>query len=62
VEIENRKLTPDLFESAELAAMEGERIADQPVGFWKDSWSRLKKNRGLSSAPASSSSSSPWPS
>ena len=46
MEIENRKLTPDLFESADLAASEGERIPGRPVGFWKDSWIRLKENRG----------------
>jgi oligopeptide transport system permease protein len=42
----HRDLTPDLFGSIEIDEMEGERIAGPPVGFWKDSWIRLKKNRG----------------
>lgn len=42
----NRALTPDLFAPAEISTREGERIAVPPVGFWKDSWRRLKKNRG----------------
>jgi oligopeptide transport system permease protein len=41
-----RDLTPDLFGSIEIDEMEGERIAGPPVGFWKDSWIRLTKNRG----------------
>src|SRR5918992_6034134 len=46
MEIKHRDLTPDLFESADLTTQESERIAGPPVGFWKDSWIRLKKNRG----------------
>ena len=46
METERRDLTPDLFGPADFAAREGERIAGPPVGFWKDSWIRLKKNRG----------------
>ena len=46
METRPRDLPPDLFESAGVAAEEGERIAGPPVGFWKDSWIRLKKNRG----------------
>jgi len=46
METKHRDLTPDLFESAGVTAQEGERIAGPPVGFWKDSWIRLKKNRG----------------
>jgi oligopeptide transport system permease protein len=42
----HRDLDPGLFESAEVNRREGERIAGPPVGFWKDSWIRLKKNRG----------------
>jgi oligopeptide transport system permease protein len=42
----HRDLTPDLFGSIEIDEMEGERIAGPPVGFWKDSWIRLTKNRG----------------
>ena len=39
-------LTPDLFEPAEATAQESEKIAGSTVGFWKDSWIRLKRNRG----------------
>jgi oligopeptide transport system permease protein len=46
METKRRDLTPDLFESAVVTAQESERIAGPPVGFWKDSWIRLKKNRG----------------
>src|SRR5215203_5327285 len=46
METRHRELTPDLFESAPLTAQEGERIAGPPIGFWKDSWIRLQKNRG----------------
>ncbi len=46
METKRRDLTPDLFQSVEIQAGENERIAGPSVGFWKDSWSRLKKNRG----------------
>jgi oligopeptide transport system permease protein len=46
METRYRDLRPELFESAGVGAQEGERIAGAPVGFWKDSWIRLKKNRG----------------
>jgi oligopeptide transport system permease protein len=46
VETRRRDLTPDLFGSIEIDEREGERIAGPPIGFWKDSWIRLKKNRG----------------
>jgi len=46
METRHRELTPDLFESAPITTQEGERIAGPPIGFWKDSWIRLKKNRG----------------
>jgi oligopeptide transport system permease protein len=42
----HRKLTPDLFWPADVTGKDAERIAGPPVGFWKDSWIRLKKNRG----------------
>src|SRR5215210_4983977 len=41
-----RELTPDLFEPIERDPRAGERIAGPPTGFWRDSWRRLKKNRG----------------
>jgi oligopeptide transport system permease protein len=46
METRHRELTPDLFESADVTAQEGERITGPPISFWKDSWIRLKKNRG----------------
>jgi oligopeptide transport system permease protein len=46
METRHRDLTPDLFGSIKLDEAEGERLAGPPVGFWKDSWIRLKKNRG----------------
>jgi oligopeptide transport system permease protein len=46
METRHRELDPSLFESADIDAQEGERIAGPPVGFWRDSWNRLKKNRG----------------
>ena len=46
METKRRDLTPDLFEPASIDEQEGERIVGPPVSFWKDSWIRLKKNRG----------------
>lgn len=46
MEIRRRDLAPDLFEPIEVGARESERMAGPPIGFWKDSWRRLKKNRG----------------
>jgi oligopeptide transport system permease protein len=46
METRHRELDPDLFQSVDTDAEEGERIAGPPVGFWKDAWRRLKKNRG----------------
>jgi oligopeptide transport system permease protein len=41
-----RELTPDLFEPINIATQASERIAGPPTGFWRDSWRRMKKNRG----------------
>src|SRR5215211_6570757 len=46
METKRRDPTPDLFRTLDVDLHEGERIAGPPVGFWKDSWIRLKKNRG----------------
>jgi oligopeptide transport system permease protein len=40
------ELTPDLFEPLETGPQAGERIAGPPTGFWRDSWRRLRRNRG----------------
>lgn len=46
METRKRELTPDLFAPIEADARDSERIAGPSVGFWRDSWGRLKKNRG----------------
>ena len=46
METKRRDQRPDLFRTLDVDRREGERIAGPPVGFWKDSWIRLKKNRG----------------
>jgi oligopeptide transport system permease protein len=46
METKHRDLTPDLFGTLGVDEQEGERIAGPPVGFWRDGWIRLKKNRG----------------
>jgi oligopeptide transport system permease protein len=46
MDTQRQDLTPDLFGSIEVDQAEGERISGPPIGFWKDSWIRLKKNRG----------------
>jgi oligopeptide transport system permease protein len=46
METKRRDPTPDLFRTLDVDRQEGERIAGPSVGFWKDSWIRLKKNRG----------------
>jgi oligopeptide transport system permease protein len=46
METQRRDLTPDLFGALKIDETEGERLAGPPVGFWKDSWLRLKQNRG----------------
>src|SRR5918912_1586431 len=46
METRHRELDPGLFQPVAIDSREGERIAGPPVGFWKDAWIRLKKNRG----------------
>src|SRR5829696_9091818 len=46
METRRSELTPDLFEHIETGSQDSERIAGPPIGFWRDSWNRLKKNRG----------------
>ncbi|MGH3147701.1 MAG: ABC transporter permease [Rubrobacter sp.] len=41
-----RELTPDLFEPIKASLQVSERTAGPPIGFWSDSWRRLRKNRG----------------
>ena len=46
METRRSDLTPDLFRSLDASAKDNEKIVGRPIGFWEDSWSRLKKNRG----------------
>jgi oligopeptide transport system permease protein len=46
METKRRDPSPDLFRTLDVDRREGERIVGPTVGFWKDSWIRLKKNRG----------------
>ena len=46
METKRRDPSPDLFRTLDVDRREGERIVGPPMGFWKDSWIRLKKNRG----------------
>ena len=46
METRRPELTPDLFERIETGSQDSERIVGPPIGFWRDSWNRLKKNRG----------------
>jgi oligopeptide transport system permease protein len=46
MEARRAELTADLFERLEVGTQDSERIVGPPVGFWRDSWNRLKKNRG----------------
>jgi oligopeptide transport system permease protein len=46
METRRSDLTPDLFRPLDASAKDNERIAGRPIGFWEDSWSRLRKNRG----------------
>src|SRR5215207_995340 len=39
-------LTPEHFVPLDVGAQQSERIVGRPIGFWEDSWNRLKKNRG----------------
>ena len=45
METRQRELTPDLFEPVGANAQDGEKITGPSIGFWKDSWIRLKKNK-----------------
>jgi len=44
METSNRELTPEAFRSLE-EARDSEKITGPSIGFWKDSWQRLQKNR-----------------
>ncbi len=43
---QRRELAPELFEPVGSATPDSHDIAGLSVGFWEDSWRRLKRNRG----------------
>ncbi len=45
MEIQHRELRPDLFEPVDADYRDSERIVGPSIGFWRDSWIRLQKNR-----------------
>jgi oligopeptide transport system permease protein len=45
METRNRELTPELFRPLEEGSRDSERIAGPSIGFWRDSWIRLRKNK-----------------
>lgn len=46
METKQRNLTPDLFAPAERVAGADEKVSSgPPIGFWKDAWIRLRKNK-----------------
>ena len=45
METRPRELRPDLFEPVGAEYHDSERITGPSIGFWKDSWIRLQKNR-----------------
>jgi oligopeptide transport system permease protein len=45
METRQRDLTPDLFEPIGTTARDAEKISGPSIGFWGDSWIRLKKNK-----------------
>jgi oligopeptide transport system permease protein len=46
VEPQRRELAPELFEPVGSTTPDSNEIAGFSAGFWKDSWRRLKRNRG----------------
>lgn len=45
METRQKPLTPELFEPVGEDYRDNERIAGPSIGFWKDSWHRLRKNK-----------------
>jgi oligopeptide transport system permease protein len=45
METRQRPLTPELFKPVGDDYRDNERIAGPSIGFWKDSWHRLRKNK-----------------
>ena len=45
METQRRELTPDLFQPIGAGQRDNERISGPSIGFWRDSWIRLQKNK-----------------
>src|SRR5688500_15079024 len=45
MEARNREITLELFEPLDESARDNERITGPSIGFWRDSWIRLRKNK-----------------
>ena len=45
METRHRELGPELFEPVGAGYHDSERITGPSIGFWKDSWRRLQKNK-----------------
>ncbi len=45
METQHREVRPDLFEPVAADYRDSERIVGPSIGFWRDSWIRLQKNR-----------------
>ncbi|WP_038112185.1 oligopeptide ABC transporter permease [Tuberibacillus calidus] len=41
----NDNITLDMFQPAQISADESDRISAPSIGFWKDAWLRLRKNK-----------------
>ena len=45
METRNREITPELFQPLDEGTRDNERITGPSIGFWRDSWIRLRKNK-----------------
>lgn len=44
--IDNKNISPELFQPAQASAEESEKINKESLTFWQDAWMRLRKNKG----------------
>jgi len=45
MEMRDREITPELFRPLDDGTRDSEKITGPSIGFWRDSWIRLRKNR-----------------
>lgn len=45
MEMRDREITPELFQPLDDGTRDSEKITGPSIGFWRDSWQRLRKNR-----------------